>query len=473
MGKPKAPPPPDYAAAAREQGAANLQSGLQTTSLGNPNVTNPYGSQTVTYQQTGPNGGWQPYINQSLTPQAQATLDAQQRVQTGMAQLGEKGLAQAQDQLGRPFNYDGPEIQTNFGGYGQAGGYSGYGQASGSLGDYGRANGELGDYGNVLQNLDLSGIANLPVNAGMTGQQAIMSRLQPQLEASDAAFRQQMANQGITAGGEAFDAAQRNQYQSTNDARNQAALYGLGLDFQANQQGMQNALATGNFSNAAQQQRYAQALGANQVANSAQQQNYNQALGAGQFSNQAQQQNYEQGLQAQGLYNQAQAQNYNQALGQAQFGNTAALQRYQQQLAQYNQPLNQTTALMSGSQIQAPQFQQYQGANISAAPVFQGAQAQGTYNQGIYGQQMAGYNAMLGGVADLGGAAMTAGMFSDMRLKSNIVKVGEHPRGFGIYEYDIFGRRERGVMAQEVEKVLPAAVTTHPSGYKMVYYGML
>ena len=45
--------------------------------------------------------------------------------------------------------------------------------------------------------------------------------------------------------------------------------------------------------------------------------------------------------------------------------------------------------------------------------------------------------------------------------------------GFGIYEYDKFGRRERGVLAQEVEKIMPEAVLEHPSGYKMVNYGAL
>ena len=69
----------------------------------------------------------------------------------------------------------------------------------------------------------------------------------------------------------------------------------------------------------------------------------------------------------------------------------------------------------------------------------------------------------------------TAGGFlrSDIRLKSNIVKVGDHPKGFGIYEYDIDGHRERGVLAQEVEKIIPEAVLEHPDGYKMVNYGAL
>jgi hypothetical protein len=66
------------------------------------------------------------------------------------------------------------------------------------------------------------------------------------------------------------------------------------------------------------------------------------------------------------------------------------------------------------------------------------------------------------------------GVMSDRRLKSNIVRIGTHPLGIGLYEYDIFGERQRGVMADEVEQVMPEAVTTHPTlGYKMVRHDLL
>jgi len=76
--------------------------------------------------------------------------------------------------------------------------------------------------------------------------------------------------------------------------------------------------------------------------------------------------------------------------------------------------------------------------------------------------------------ANMAGLALTAAsLFSDVRLKSNIERVGTHPLGIGIYEYDKFGKRERGVMAQEVEQVMPEAVSTHESGFKKVNYGLL
>jgi hypothetical protein len=139
-----------------------------------------------------------------------------------------------------------------------------------------------------------------------------------------------------------------------------------------------------------------------------------------------------------------------------------------------NQPLNEIMGLLSGSQIQTPQFQGYAGGgNIQAAPVAQAATNQGNYNTAAYNARMGALGGLYQGIGSIAGGAAAGGMFSDIRLKSNIVKVGEHPKGFGIYEYDIFGRRERGVMAQEVEKIIPEAVLEHPSGYKMVNYGAL
>lgn len=70
---------------------------------------------------------------------------------------------------------------------------------------------------------------------------------------------------------------------------------------------------------------------------------------------------------------------------------------------------------------------------------------------------------------------------SDIRLKQNIARVGDHPLGFGIYLFDykpefrgqLGDVRQFGVMAQEVEAVIPAAVLTYPDGYKRVNYAML
>jgi hypothetical protein len=65
------------------------------------------------------------------------------------------------------------------------------------------------------------------------------------------------------------------------------------------------------------------------------------------------------------------------------------------------------------------------------------------------------------------------GMFSDERLKEEIRPVGKLRDGQNVYSYRYKGdpRTQIGLLAQEVERVHPDAVTTHPSGYKMVDYG--
>jgi len=70
---------------------------------------------------------------------------------------------------------------------------------------------------------------------------------------------------------------------------------------------------------------------------------------------------------------------------------------------------------------------------------------------------------------------------SDRRLKENVARIGEHPLGIGLYLFDYKPEfrdqcghgRQFGVMADEVETVLPNAVSMHTNGYKMVDYGML
>jgi hypothetical protein len=70
---------------------------------------------------------------------------------------------------------------------------------------------------------------------------------------------------------------------------------------------------------------------------------------------------------------------------------------------------------------------------------------------------------------------------SDRNVKENLVRIGDHPLGIGLYLFDYkpdyretWGQgRQFGVMAQEVETVMPEAVSMHPDGYKLVDYAML
>ena len=545
MGKSAAAPPtPDYVGAAKQQGKDNLESAKQSNLMSNPNMYTPFGNQTVTYsaptfdqsgfdtalakynagnidrnryyrpdEQTGQTyfdqasfdadnarrgaaptregfmtGGGIPTVTQTLTPQAQQTLDAQMRVQTALANLGQTGISNANTALSAPFNPNASAItgynpvaisnvQTGLGAgdYGLARANTNantYGLATGDVdaNTYGLARGEVPlQYG-----LDTRNLTQMPTNAGISAQQAILSRLDPTIQAGDVSFRQTLANQGLAPGTAAYDAAFRNREMSKNDLYNQAALQGINLDMLARQQGLNELNTLGTFGNQAQ-------LAGAGLYNQAVSQNFGQGVTANQLQNQAIAQNFGQGVTADQLYNSAVGQNFNQALAAQQANNAAQNQQYAQNLgnsqfgmALRQQPINEVIGLMGGSQIQLPQFQGYQGTQVAPAPTFAGLQAQGQADMSRYGIQQAGNNATTQGLfSALGTAAMFAPKFSDRRLKSNIVQVGTHPLGIGIYEYDIFGNRERGVMADEVATVMPDAIVPHESGFMMVNYGKL
>ena len=83
----------------------------------------------------------------------------------------------------------------------------------------------------------------------------------------------------------------------------------------------------------------------------------------------------------------------------------------------------------------------------------------------------AGATAGAGAGAGGGGAAAAYG-FSDIRLKSDIQKIGRF-KDYNLYSYQLFGKPEIGVMAHEVQEINPEAVILHDSGYLMVNYGAL
>jgi hypothetical protein len=139
-----------------------------------------------------------------------------------------------------------------------------------------------------------------------------------------------------------------------------------------------------------------------------------------------------------------------------------------------NQPINEITALLSGSQVSAPQAAGYNGSTI---PTTDNA---GIINQN-YHDRVAAVNAqnaqtgsLVGGLFGLGAAALgnPSFTFSDERLKTDISKVGETDDGQKIYSYryKAGGPMQLGLMAQEVEKTRPDAVREF-GGFKAVDYG--
>ena len=212
-------PTMDYSGAAGQQGKANNQTAFFNTTLSNPNINGPLGSRNVSYSYDPQSGTYQPTVNDTLNPTAQKTLEAQQGTDLALANYAN---AQTGALPNQPFQNTVPDIQTS---------------------------------------LDTSGIAKMPINAGMTGQQAIMSRLQPQLDMQRQQLQTQMANQGIAPGTEAWNNAMREQNQRENDLMTSAVTQGLNLDMSANQQGFSQALNSGNFANTASGEALNRAMG--------------------------------------------------------------------------------------------------------------------------------------------------------------------------------------------------------------------
>jgi len=164
-------------------------------------------------------------------------------------------------------------------------------------------------------------------------------------------------------------------------------------------------------------------------------------------------------------------------------GNAARQQALQEQQFGRTDSLNMINALRTGSQVQQPNFiNAPQQQTTAGADLLGAANQQYGANLGAYNAQQAGANNFMGGLMGLGGSAFGAAgnaggfsaLFSDERLKSNIKRIGTHDElGVGIYSYDKFGKPEVGVMAQELKKVKPEAVSTHESGYLMVDYSQL
>lgn len=67
------------------------------------------------------------------------------------------------------------------------------------------------------------------------------------------------------------------------------------------------------------------------------------------------------------------------------------------------------------------------------------------------------------------------GRRSDIRLKHDIVLLGRLDNGLGFYRfsYNGSGKPYVGVMAQEVQQVMPQAVARGPNGYLTVNYDRL
>jgi len=326
-------------------------------------------------------------------------------------------------------------------------------------------------------------------------EEAIYSRLNPELEREKAALDNKLVNEGFQRGTEAYNRAMDEYARQANDARMQAILAGG----QEQSRMFGDALAASNFQNQAaqlsnstelqaQNQLFGQAQARQQALNEARQQMYgnevnrinlnNQFTGAeagfnnaatvteAQFNNAADvselQFNNDARMQQAGFNNQARQFDFANQMAAAQFGNAQREAQIQEALMQRQIPINEISALMSGSQVQMPQFAGFQAANIPTTPVGDYIYRTAELDQRNYQAELAAQQASMSGLFGLG-SSLIGGMFklSDRRVKTDIEWVGTE-RGLGVYRFRYIagGPPQIGYMADEVKALYPHAVIT-------------
>ena len=201
MSQPKAPAPPDYAAAAQQTSAGNA-SQAQVAQYGSmTNQVTPYGTIDYTRQQVGTTPQGDP-LNQwtqtmKLSPAQQALYDQNQALNQTLGNIAQTGVGYVQNSMDNPLDFS--------------------------------------------QNQALQSPGQIQQQASNAAYQNAAQYLDPQFQQSNAQLANRLANQGITQGSEAYNNAMLNagnqQQQAYESARNQAYLQG--------QQGAQQQYAQG------------------------------------------------------------------------------------------------------------------------------------------------------------------------------------------------------------------------------------
>ncbi len=369
MGKstPSPPPQPDPVKVAQAQTGSNVTTGISNSYLQNANQYGPYGSTEFAvnnwndvYDPSTKTTYKVPTFNQTttLSPEQQGLLNQQNQLQAGLNNIAIDQEGRIGDVLGSPIQAPSGELNRTL-------------------------NPE--DWASGRQRVE----------------DALMQRLNPQLERDKSQLDTKLANEGFTRGSEGYNQAIDENARATNDARLAA------------------------ISQAGQEQQRLAAMD----------------------------------------------------IGSAQFENQAYGQQLQTDLSLRNQPINEVSALMSGGQVSLPQYQGYQSGQVAGTPIGDyymqnAAMANANYQAQLQSsaQQQAG---LYGGIGSVLGAGLYGFARSDRRVKTAIHRIGKWFNGLPLYLFSYIDDPAKmvrmGFMAQDVEKVMPAAVVTI-NGTKWVNY---
>jgi len=445
MFKADAPSPPDPIRTASGATATNVSTSIANAFLNNVNQITPEGKLnydvTSQYQWTDPTSGTQYTIpnftaTQSLTPAQQNIQDNNIRADTNLSGLAANQSGMLQNLLGTPFN-----PTTGAPGSGDINWMGG--DATNAQSSFGNVGGQQRSLGPYEQSQTTFGDGNDYSADRARVEEALYKRMDPQLQRDRGAMESRLADQGIKIGSPAYQSAMDQFDRQLNDAR-------LGIT----QAGA-----------AEQQQAYTQAKGRGEFANTARAQNFQNLLQSGTFANQAQTQDYQQAALRGQFANAAAAQNLARAQTHFNAQNQLRSQYLSEQAALRNQPINEITALLSGSQVKDPSWVQTGQNNIPTTDVAGLINNKFSQDMSSYQQQSANFNSLMGGIfGALGGLAR-----SDRRVKENIDRVGtvfaagpDGEKPLPVYEYefkdDPTDKRHTGPMAQDVEKIDRKAV---------------
>lgn len=177
MKTPKAPTAPDPAATSAAQTSSNLNTAIGNTALNNANEVNPYGSVNYSisgYQDVGGNKVPTYTRTVSLSPEQQKLLNQQNALGFQMNDIAGRQLTNLDGTLSKP--------------------------------------------------IDAGALPDMPTYDRQHYEDALMGRLNPQIERDRAALENKLVNQGVQPGSEAYREAMALQDRGVNDARYGAIL---------------------------------------------------------------------------------------------------------------------------------------------------------------------------------------------------------------------------------------------------------
>lgn len=357
---------PNYQAAANAQGQQNLTAAQNTTKISNPNINNPYGSQTVTYAADGT-----PTVNQQLSGAGQDQLNSLNSLSadgiTRIAEMTNPSLTSYNFSGVDKFDMSGaPQIRgTNLEALPEVSNLSSEG---------------LFDL-SPINTSSLYERQTMPTtdNQSMVAE-ALRQREQPRFDRAKSQAENDLLVRGFNPGTEGYNARMDDVNRAENDfnlgltalsGQEQSRLFDM--ESQLRGQGLNEQQAQSQSEQSVRGQLFGERSDISNFEKSLRDQGLNEQ----QVQAQVDQMIRQQALVEQMAKIQSQETARGREVGEAITGRQLPIQEY----AMMQDAINPTT----------PNFQQFSGANVDAAPTYDAARDQGLFDLSRYGIQNQAY----------------------------------------------------------------------------------